>query len=127
MALSFTTITPTQSSYTIYVNAVATKPKGFHFLVNYIRGTGTETSISILQQFRFRNDTGYRTRDYLDSANVRQNAIELVEDAVKDFFVSVPNIMSCDSIRLDFTFTGYTTGSYGLLQVVHVEEIDEVP
>ena len=127
MAQILTAITPTQSTYTVYLNRTNQYIKGVYFLVNYTRGSGTETGISIKQQFKFIDDDRYRTRDYLDSAGFRDDAIEFINDTQKDFFIAVPNAFPILSIRLEFTFAGYTSGNYGALVIAHLEDVGDMP
>jgi len=123
------TITPTNNTYTLDISDTSQQAKGVYFLIDYDRTTpsGTETGIEIYQLYNFLSDSNFRYRDYLDGNNVRQKCVEKVTDATKSFFVGAPIMSSCDKIKLEFQFTGYTAGNYGTVTITHKEETNETP
>lgn len=117
-------LTPT---YTTPTELVIAGKYGIHFLVDYVKGTGTETSISIKVQYKFNGDDTWRDRHYLDG---QDNAVICEENYLAtEFhtFISVPTMQSAQYIRLVATFNGYISGNYGSLIVSYRRESEQRP
>jgi hypothetical protein len=122
-------LTPTLKTYTIDITKQSQMAKGVYCLINYDRTTtsGTETGIELYQLYKFNGDTEFRYREYLDANNTRQKCVDKITGALSNVFMALPVMASCDKIKIQVQFTGYSAGNYGRVEIDSVQDVYETP
>ena len=122
-------LTPTLKTYTIDITKYNQMIKAVYCLINYDRTTpsGSETGIELYQMYKFNGDTEYRYRDYLDANNTRQFCVDKITGAQINTFMALPVMASCDKIKIQVQFTGYSAGNYGRVEIDSVQEVYDKP